>query len=310
LDWLRGLNWSALGTTHFAAFLAMTAWVPFAIGFAADALWSGSERSSLSRLARPSGSARLDLAYLLLLDVPRLALLGVITPVAVAGYVFVRFIPRDLFPWHLLGTGLLSVIATSVLVLVLIDLLDYWTHRVMHRSRILWPFHEVHHTATEMTLLTGVRVTLTERHLIDLVRVAVLLLLGLTLPVIAVVLVVRSVVDTIQHSNLAWTYGPLGYVIASPANHRLHHSVEGVDWDTNYGNLLAIWDHLFGTANPTMPSVNSTVTTQRLPDLGVPDGVRTAARGVWRWPVLSDVYLWTRLVRGAWRRQRSPQLNR
>ena len=302
MDWLRDLNWSALGTTHFLAFLAVGAWLPLALALAADALWSGSERTSLSRLARPSSSARLDLAYMLVIDLPRLALFGLITPVAVVNYVFIRFIPRDLFPWERLGTGLVSIVVTSALVLVLIDLLDYWTHRVMHRSRILWPFHEVHHAATEMTLLTGVRVTLTERHLTDLVRAAVLVLLGLSVPVIAIVLFVRSVVDVLQHSNLAWTYGPLGYLIASPANHRLHHSVDGVDWDTNYGNLLAIWDHLFGTANPTMPSVNSAATTQRLPDLGVPVGVPTAARGVWLWPVLSDAYLWTRLVRGGWRR--------
>ena len=62
--------------------------------------------------------------------------------------------------------------------------------------------------------------------------------------------------------------------------------------------------------NPIEMMVNSMVTTQRLPDLGVPDNVPTAARGVWRWPVLSDVYLWTRLVRGAWRRERSAELSR
>jgi sterol desaturase/sphingolipid hydroxylase (fatty acid hydroxylase superfamily) len=306
VDWLRGYDWSALSTTHFAAWLAVTAWLPFAVALTIDAIWSGSERSSLSRLAKPSRSARLDVAYMLITDLPGLALFGVITPIAVAQLVFVPYIPRDLFPWDRLGTGPLSVLVTAVVVLVLIDLLDYWTHRTMHRSRILWPFHEVHHAATEMTLLTGVRVTLTEQHLIDLVRVAVLLLLGLSLPAIAIVLIVRSIVDALQHSNLAWTYGRLGYVIASPANHRLHHSVEGVDWDTNYGNLLAVWDHLFGTANPTMRSVNSTATTQRLPGLGVPDAVPSAARGVWMWPVLSDVYLWSRLVRGGWRRQRSP----
>jgi sterol desaturase/sphingolipid hydroxylase (fatty acid hydroxylase superfamily) len=188
------------------------------------------------------------------------------------------------------------VAVTSIAVLVLIDLLDYWTHRVMHRSGILWPFHEVHHTATEMTLLTGVRLTLTERHVVDLVRAVVLLLLGLSVPVVAVVLFVRSVVDVLQHSNLTWTYGPLGYVVASPANHRLHHSAEGVDWDSNYGNLLSVWDHLFGTANPTMPSVNGGLTARRAPALGLPPGA-TAPSGVWLWPVLSDAYLWAQLVR-------------
>ena len=302
MHWLRELDWSTLGATHFLAFLALGAWLPLAVALAADALWSGSERSSLARLARPSHSARLDLAYMLVIDLPRLALFGVITPVAVVNYVLVRFLPRDLFPWERLGTGPWSLLVTAAVVLVLIDLLDYGTHRVMHRSRLLWPFHEVHHTATEMTLLTGVRLTLTERHLTDLVRAAVLVVLGLSVPAIAAGLIVRGVVDVLQHSNLAWTYGPLGYVIASPANHRLHHSADGVDWDSNYGNLLAIWDHLLGTANPTMRSVNSTVSTRHLPDLGIPAAVPTAARGVWLWPVLSDVYLWTRLVRGGWRR--------
>ena len=124
-----------MGTTHFVAFLAVGAWLPLAVAFAADALWSGSERSSLARLARPSHSARLDVAYLLIIDLPRLALFGVITPIAVVNYVFIRFIPRDLLPWERLGTGLLSFLVTSAVVLVLIDLLDYGTHRAMHRSR-------------------------------------------------------------------------------------------------------------------------------------------------------------------------------
>ena len=98
MDWLRELDWSKLVTTHFVAFLAVGAWLPLALAFAADALWSGSERASLARLAKPSHSARLDVAYMLVIDLPRLALFGVITPVAVVNYVFIRFIPRDPFP--------------------------------------------------------------------------------------------------------------------------------------------------------------------------------------------------------------------
>jgi sterol desaturase/sphingolipid hydroxylase (fatty acid hydroxylase superfamily) len=54
-----------------------------------------------------------------------------------------------------------------------------------------------------------------------------------------------------QHSDIEWTYGPVGRVIVSPRFHARHHSAAPEDINVNFGSLLIIWDHLFGTARKT-----------------------------------------------------------
>jgi sterol desaturase/sphingolipid hydroxylase (fatty acid hydroxylase superfamily) len=49
------------------------------------------------------------------------------------------------------------------------------------------------------------------------------------------------------HSSVRLSYGPLNYLIVTPQNHRLHHSIEPEHIDRNFGERLAIWDWIFGT---------------------------------------------------------------
>jgi sterol desaturase/sphingolipid hydroxylase (fatty acid hydroxylase superfamily) len=43
------------------------------------------------------------------------------------------------------------------------------------------------------------------------------------------------------------TEAVLSAVLATPGLHRLHHSADPAETDTNFGNTLIIWDRLFGT---------------------------------------------------------------
>src|SRR5581483_747419 len=52
-----------------------------------------------------------------------------------------------------------------------------------------------------------------------------------------------------EHSDLDWTYGPLGKLIVSPHYHRIHHSIAESDFNKNFGSFLSFWDPLFGTAS-------------------------------------------------------------
>lgn len=135
--------------------------------------------------------------------------------------------------------------------LLVLDLSSYLAHIMMHKVPFLWSFHKIHHAATEMNIVTGSRLSIAEVVFNDLIKVILLTaLLGIENPGIAALfLVIRRVIDLIQHSDLPWDFGPVGYLIASPRYHRLHHSSHPDDFDTNYGNIFSFWDYLFGTVS-------------------------------------------------------------
>lgn len=134
---------------------------------------------------------------------------------------------------------------------VLYDFTRYQSHVLMHKSPWFWRFHKLHHAATEFTILTGIRTSLSERFFNEIVTFVVLVtLLGVPRPEIFIFVVfIRRVIDLIQHSDLPWDYGTCGYLIASPRFHRLHHSNQSQDYDSNYGDIFSFWDYLFSTTS-------------------------------------------------------------
>ena len=66
-------------------------------------------------------------------------------------------------------------------------------------------------------------------------------------PTILAWVIVKQWASLIYHSNLRTNYGLLRYVLVTPQSHRIHHSRLPEHRDKNFGTLLSIWDHLFGT---------------------------------------------------------------
>ena len=137
-----------------------------------------------------------------------------------------------------------------VLAFLLADLLRYWSHRLRHRSALLWRFHAVHHAQERLNPLTEHRV-----HPVDLlVHYAVFglafALLDVPWGAVALVSVVAMVHTRLYHASLRTDYGPLRHVLVTPQSHRIHHSADPAHHDTNFGTIFSIWDRLFGTAHP------------------------------------------------------------
>jgi sterol desaturase/sphingolipid hydroxylase (fatty acid hydroxylase superfamily) len=272
-------------------------WIPLLAAFVADALWTRSRRSSAANVAAFGPSARIDLAYWAFYTLGRGGLLAVITPIGLVEHFVRPHLPRLADPVSLLPHHRgVATVGVALVALVAVDLVQYWTHRWMHRSPFFWHFHAPHHAAEEMTLFTGLRITLTERALSDLCGAVVLVLLGLRVESIIIVLYVRRFIDILQHSNLSWTYGPLGYVVASPVNHRFHHALDERDWGSNYGNILSLWDHLFGSANGRNADHRRRLTIDTLPEIGVDEREWVATRGPLALPVLQDLHIWWSLL--------------
>jgi sterol desaturase/sphingolipid hydroxylase (fatty acid hydroxylase superfamily) len=134
-----------------------------------------------------------------------------------------------------------------VLYWVLADAAGYWIHRWYHSNPILWEFHKVHHSQTELTFVTSWRNHVVEQLATNLVMLVPLMALGMPLWFWAPVYFLQLVFEGLQHCDLKWRYGWLYPILVSPMFHAIHHAPDIARQSSNYGKILGIWDHLFGT---------------------------------------------------------------
>ncbi|MEN9717786.1 MAG: hypothetical protein RIQ99_664 [Pseudomonadota bacterium] len=161
----------------------------------------------------------------------------------------------------------MNVLAATALFLVCDDLTQYWWHRASHASPWLYHLHRPHHDARYMSIRLTYRNNLFYYAMMPGIWLsAVLIYLGLGW-VYAGYLIVKLTVIAGAHSDVAWdrplyrikALAPLMWVvertISTPATHHAHHGRHAADPATfykgNYGNLLFLWDVLFGTAHIT-----------------------------------------------------------
>lgn len=153
------------------------------------------------------------------------------------------------------GWGLLNHWQTPywVAVLIAVIALDFviWLQHVMvHAIPLLWRLHRVHHADLDYDVTTGARFHPIEIILSMLIKFATILLLGP--PVVAVILfeVILNGMAMFNHANVRLPL-PLDRLLrrllVTPDMHRVHHSVEDDEANSNFGFNLSIWDRLFGT---------------------------------------------------------------
>ena len=181
------------------------------------------------------------------------------------GLVFLNSIMlRMLFPaaavgvavWtHSQGWGLLPLLDLPLVVailasIVLMDFVIYLQHVMVHSVPLLWRLHRVHHADPDFDVTTGARFHPLEILLSMLIKFATIILLGP--PVVAVVLfeVILNAMAMFNHSNIRlprlvdkW----MRIFFVTPDMHRVHHSIEDDEANSNFGFNLAIWDRLLGT---------------------------------------------------------------
>jgi len=137
-----------------------------------------------------------------------------------------------------------------IVALVLFDAWMYLWHRLNHHVPLLWRFHAVHHTDREMDTTSALRFHTGEIALSSLARLAVLPLLGMTMPQLLVYELLLLPVILFHHSNVrvprTWDTA-LRLAIVTPWMHWVHHSRERVETNSNYSSILSVWDRLFGT---------------------------------------------------------------
>ncbi len=177
---------------------------------------------------------------------------------------FNTFILRLLFPaaavgmaafaneqgWGLLNYFTLPAALAVVLSVIAMDFIIYLQHVMVHAVPALWRLHRVHHADLDYDVTTGARFHTVEIILSMLIKFATIIVLGP--PVVAVVIfeVVLNATAMFNHGNVSLP-GRLDRVlrwfVVTPDMHRVHHSVEDDEANSNFGFNLPWWDRLFGT---------------------------------------------------------------
>ena len=153
---------------------------------------------------------------------------------------------------HWLSIGTIGGIALAV---VALDLAFYVAHVAMHKSRLLWRFHRVHHTDPFVDVTTTIRQHPGEV-LIRYVFLASTAIVTGASPLGFVVYRLWFVLNgLLEHANLRVPTGIdtiASLVVSTPNMHKVHHSRNQRENDSNYGNIFSLFDRLFATFTPSI----------------------------------------------------------
>ncbi len=129
------------------------------------------------------------------------------------------------------------------------DFLQYWQHRLEHRSKILWQLHLLHHCDEHMNVTTGARHHTLENLLAPIfITIPTALLFQVPPVTIAILSLLPYAWLYLTHANINLGFGPLWWLLVSPNYHRVHHSLAAEHIDKNFVNWFPLWDIVFGTA--------------------------------------------------------------
>jgi sterol desaturase/sphingolipid hydroxylase (fatty acid hydroxylase superfamily) len=147
-----------------------------------------------------------------------------------------------------------SPIVAFIAYLLVLDLAEYWRHRLQHRFGWWWALHALHHSQRQMSFWTDNR-----NHLLDdligaLWFAGIALAIGVPPGQFVLLVVVTRVVESLSHANLRLSFGRIGErLLVGPRFHRVHHAIgvghEGTYRGVNFAVLFPVWDILFGTAD-------------------------------------------------------------
>ena len=152
-----------------------------------------------------------------------------------------------------IGFGVFNVMSVPVWLVglaafVLLDLSVWGQHVLMHRVPILWRLHRVHHSDPHIDVMTALRFHPAEILVSLAWKGAVVFLFGIPAWAAFFFEVALNAFAQFNHAN--WNIPPavdrvLRWLVVTPDMHRVHHSVDRVEANRNFGFCLSVWDRLF-----------------------------------------------------------------
>ena len=174
------------------------------------------------------------------------ALVRVLLPVTAAGFA-VLAASRD---WGVFNNFAAPVWFAVLASVVILDFAIYLQHVMFHAVPLLWRLHRMHHADLDFDVTTGARFHPIEILLSMFIKFAVIAVIGA--PAVAVIIfeVLLNAIAMFNHGNLRLPAAfdrVLRLFIVTPDMHRVHHSIEDHETNSNFGFNLSLWDRLFGT---------------------------------------------------------------
>lgn len=153
-----------------------------------------------------------------------------------------------------------SAIIIIFISFLIVDLISYTEHRMAHKIPFLWDMHELHHSATEMTIFSNFRVTSLENLFLSPLTVPLNVLIALTIiectskgyfwviTIYTIFNLIKVATMYLAHCSLKIIYPkPLSFFLMSPSLHWIHHSDDPKHYDTNFGMIFPFWDIIFNS---------------------------------------------------------------
>jgi sterol desaturase/sphingolipid hydroxylase (fatty acid hydroxylase superfamily) len=201
----------------------------------------------------------IDVLYTLLhrLGVVPLAFFFLLTPVIDSAQEALRMAGfrtynlEDVLPWLAA-----SPLAAFCLYLVVLDLANYWRHRLQHWFEWWWSLHALHHSQRQMSFWTDNRNHLLDDLIGSLWFAGIALAIGVPPGQFLLLVIATRMIESFSHANVRVRFGALGErLLVSPRYHRRHHAIgfghEGPTRGCNFAVLFPVWDVIFGTADFT-----------------------------------------------------------
>jgi sterol desaturase/sphingolipid hydroxylase (fatty acid hydroxylase superfamily) len=176
--------------------------------------------------------------------------LVLLIPLSIAAYVAFKIVPSG---WRA-EVGTWPIWLRAFAAFVVADLGFYWGHRWAHEIPLLWRFHAVHHDPRHVYFLVSARAHPIDNAFIRMCGLIPIYILGLGAPqsvqgtmIATLLMLLVTFWGFFIHANVRWRFGPLEWLIATPAFHLWHHTLSGPH-DRNFASMLPCWDWLFGTS--------------------------------------------------------------
>jgi len=153
------------------------------------------------------------------------------------------------------GVGLLSVVTLPswgqiILSIAALDFFAYLAHRWLHQFWLGWQFHRVHHSENAVDVTTAFRQHPGETIWRLLWQLAAIVVFGVPLWIVLIYLIISALNAQLEHANIKvnvkldrW----LRLLVVTPNMHKVHHSRDQRETDSNYSNIFSLWDRLLGT---------------------------------------------------------------
>ena len=176
----------------------------------------------------------------------------------------------------------------TVLIAFLVkDFSGYCVHRLNHRVNIFWNRHIIHHSSEDFNLSCALRQSISNTIKFSAFFMIPAALLGVPASIFTIMSPIHLFMQLWYHTQMIDKLGPLEYIFVTPSHHRVHHAINDEYIDKNYGQILILWDKLFGTFQAELDSVP--------PVYGTLTQVKT-----WNPIIINFKYVW-QLIKDFWK---------